>query len=214
MVPQDLDQQVLSSMTEAYQSEKSAPADRQTAGPFDSSEVDFRAPFLDLGSILLPTKEGMQVRLEVEEPSQRVVAVTLEYDDSSLQLQAFAAPKSEGLWHAIRQQLADSVQAQGGTVEARVGSLGPELLAKLPITNESGTQVGTRFSRFVGVDGPKWFLRGVIGGAAITDPMAAAEIDDLFRSVTIRRDAAPLPPGDLLPLSVPGGTVTPPKNLD
>ena len=200
-------------MTEAYQSEKSAPADRQSAGPFDFSEVDFNGQFLDLGSILLPTKEGMQVRLEVEEPSQRVVAVTIEYDDSSLQLQAFAAPKSEGLWHSIRQQLADSVQAQGGTVESRVGSLGPELLAKLAIANESGTQVGTRFSRFVGVDGPKWFLRGVIGGAAITDPMAAAEIDDLFRSVTIKRDAAPLPPGDLLPLSVPGGTVAPPKPL-
>ena len=200
-------------MTEAYQSEKSAPADRQSAGPFDFSEVDFKGQFLDLGSILLPTKDGMQVRLEVEEPSQRVVAVTIEYDDSSLQLQAFAAPKSEGLWHAIRQQLADSVQAQGGTVEARVGSLGPELLAKLPVANESGTQVGTRFSRFVGVDGPKWFLRGVIGGAAITDPMAAAEIDDLFRSVTIKRDAAPLPPGDLLPLNVPGGTVAPPKTL-
>ena len=200
-------------MTEAYQSEKSAPADRQSAGPFDFSEFDFKGQFLDLGSILLPTKDGMQVRLEVEEPSQRVVAVTIEYDDSSLQLQAFAAPKSEGLWHAIRQQLADSVQAQGGTVEARVGSLGPELLAKLPIANESGAQVGTRFSRFVGVDGPKWFLRGVIGGAAITDPMAAAEIDDLFRSVAIKRDATPLPPGDLLPLSVPGGTVAPPKTI-
>jgi hypothetical protein len=198
-------------MIEAYQSEKSAPADRQSAGPFDFAEVQFAGSFLDLGSILIPTRDGLQVRLEVEEPSQRVIAVTLDFDDSTLQLQAFAAPKSEGLWHSIRQQLAESVQVQGGTVEGRVGSLGPELLAKLPIANESGSQVGTRFTRFVGVDGPKWFLRGVIGGAAITDPMAAAEIDDLFRSVTIRRDSAPLPPGDLLPLQVPGGTVAPPK---
>jgi hypothetical protein len=200
-------------MIDAYQSEKSAPADRRSAGPFDSSEVQFNGPHLDLGSILFPTKDGLQVRLEVEEPSQRVVAVTLEFDDSSLQIQAFAAPKTEGLWHAIRQQLSDSVLAQGGTVEARVGSLGPELLAKLPISNETGVQVGTRFSRFVGVDGPKWFVRGVIGGAAITDPIAAAEIDDLFRSVTIHRDSTPLPPGDLLPLNVPGGTVTPPKAM-
>lgn len=200
-------------MIEAYQSEKSAPADRQSAGPFDFSEVQFSGSFLDLGSILIPTKDGLQVRLEVEEPSQRVIAVTLDYDDSTLQLQAFAAPKSEGLWHNIRQQISDSVQAQGGTVESRVGSLGPELLAKLPISNESGNQVGTRFTRFVGVDGPKWFLRGVIGGAAITDPIAAAEIDDLFRSVTIRRNSAPLPPGDLLPLQVPGGTVAPPRAI-
>jgi hypothetical protein len=198
-------------MIESYQSEKSAPTDRPSAGPFDSAEVQFNGAFLDLGSILFPTKDGLQVRLEVEEPSQRVVAVTLEFDDSALQLQAFAAPKTEGLWHSIRQQLTDSVQAQGGTVENRVGSLGPEILAKLPIANESGSQVGTRFSRFVGVDGPKWFLRGVISGAAITDPKAAAEIDDLFRSVTVHRDATPLPPGDLLPLHVPGGTIAPPK---
>jgi hypothetical protein len=200
-------------MIESYQGEKSAPADRSTAGPFDSSEVQFNVPHLDLGAIRFPTKEGLQVRLEVEEPSQRVVAVTLEFDDSSLQLQAFSAPKSEGLWHSIRQQLVDSIQSQGGTAESRVGSLGPEILAKLPITNEQGQQIGTRFSRFVGVDGPKWFLRGVIAGAAITDPKAAAEIDDLYRSVTVNRDATPLPPGDLLPLSVPGGTIAPPKAI-
>jgi hypothetical protein len=166
-----------------------------------------------LGSILLPTRDGLQVRLEVEEPSQRVVAVTLEYDDSALQLQAFATPKSEGLWHSIRQQLEDSVLAQGGSVENRVGSLGPELLARIPISNDTGTQIGTRFSRFVGVDGPKWFLKGVISGAAITDPKASAELDDLFRSVTIQRDATPLPPGDLLPLTLPGGTIAPPKAI-
>lgn len=198
-------------MLDSY--EKSAPADRASAGPFDSSEVDFNVPYLDLGAIKVPTKDGLQVRLEVEEPSQRIVAVTLEFDDSSLQLQAFSAPKSEGLWHNIRQQLSDSVEAQGGTAEARVGSLGPEILAKLPITDASGTQVGTRFSRFVGVDGPKWFLRGVIAGAAITDPKAAAEIDDLFRSVTVHRDSSPLPPGDLLALQMPGGTIAPPKAI-
>ena len=200
-------------MLDAYQNEKSAPADRESAGPFDSAEQRPTTNFLDFGSILLPTRDGFHVRLEVEEPSQRVVALTVEYDDSALQFQAFAAPKSEGLWHSIRQQLNDSVIAQNGTCESRVGSLGPELLAKIPLLNESGAQVGTRFSRFVGVDGPKWFLRGVISGAAITDPKAAAEIDDIFRSVTIHRDATPLPPGDLLPLTVPGGTVAPPKGL-
>lgn len=200
-------------MQDLYQNEKSAPLDRVSAGPFDSSEVDFTGSYLNLGAIRVPTREGLQVRLEVEEPSQRVVAVTLEFDDSSLQLQAFAAPKTEGLWHLIRQQLEESVISQGGVVESRVGSLGPELLVKLPISNESGTQIGTRYSRFVGVDGPKWFLRGVISGAAITDPKASAELDDLFRSVTIHRDATPLPPGDLLPLSLPGGMIAPPKGI-
>jgi len=200
-------------MTGAYQNEKSAPTDRISAGPFDSSEKDYSSNFLDLGSIHLPTREGMQVRLELEEPSQRILAVTIEFDESTLQLQAFAAPKSEGLWHGIRQQITDSVTHQGGSVENRVGSLGPELLVKIPLANESGVVVGTRFARFIGVDGPKWFLRGQVAGAAITDPKAAADIDDLFRSVVIHRDGTPLPPGDLLPLSVPGGTIAPPKGF-
>ena len=198
-------------MVDSYQNEKSAPTDRLSAGPFDSAEVSIGDGLLDFGAIILPQKDGLQIRLEVEEPSQRVIAVTLDYDDSTLQLQAFAAPKNEGLWHGIRQQIADSVIAQGGSAENRVGSLGPEILAKLPITNSDGIQVGTRFSRFVGVDGPKWFLRGMIAGAAITDPMAAADVDDLLRSVIVHRDSTPLPPGDLLPLNLPGGTVAPPK---
>jgi hypothetical protein len=75
-------------MQDLYKNEKSAPLDRESAGPFDFSEVTFTGAFVNLGAILVPTKDGLQVRLEVEEPSQRVVAVTLEFDDSSLQLQA------------------------------------------------------------------------------------------------------------------------------
>jgi hypothetical protein len=168
-------------------------------------------PYIDFGSLRIPSRENLQMRLEVEESTQRIVAVSMDYEGSSLQLQAFAAPKNEGIWHEIRGQMRQSIIGQGGEIEERIGSFGPELLAKIPLNDESGKKTGHRLARFIGVDGPKWFLRGVIGGAAITDPMAAAEIDDLFRSVTIRRDTAPLPPGDLLPLQVPGGTVAPPK---
>jgi len=53
------------------------------------------------------------------------------------------------------------------------------------------------------VDGPRWFLRGVISGAAATDPEAAAQIEELFRSVVVVRGSAPMPPRDLIPLRVP-----------
>lgn len=197
----------------AYASDKSAPADRRTAGPFDVLEVQDVRPYVDFGSVRVATRENLQMRLEVEEATQRIVAVSMDLNGSSLQLQAFAAPKNEGIWHEIRSQMRQSIAAQGGETEERVGSLGPELVAKIPLNDESGNRTGHRLARFIGVDGPKWFLRGVIGGAALNDARAAADVDDLFRSVVVVRGEVPLPPKDLLPLTIPGGTVAPPRTI-
>ena len=200
-------------MADAYASDKSAPADRNTAGPLDISEIQGVRPYIDFGSLRVPSRDELQMRLEVEESSQRIVAVSMDYQGSSLQLQAFAAPKNEGIWHEIRSQMRQSIVAQGGEIEERVGSFGPELLAKIPLSDESGNRTGHRLARFIGVDGPKWFLRGVIGGAALNDARAAADIDDLFRSVVVVREDIPLPPKDLLTLTIPGGTVAPPRAI-
>lgn len=198
---------------DAYASDKSAPADRRTAGPLDISEVQGVRPYIDFGSLRVPSRDNLQMRLEVEEATQRIVAVSMDYEGSSLQLQAFAAPKTEGVWHEIRGQMRQSIAAQGGETEERVGSFGPELIAKMPLVDEAGKKTGHRLARFIGVDGPKWFLRGVIGGAALNDARAGANMDDLFRSVVVVRDDAPLPPKDLLTLTIPGGTVAPPRSL-
>jgi hypothetical protein len=200
-------------MADAYASDKSAPADRSTAGPLDISEIQGVRPYIDFGSLRVPSRDELQMRLEVEESSQRIVAVSMDYQGSSLQLQAFAAPKNEGIWHEIRSQMRQSIVTQGGEIEERVGSFGPELLAKIPLNDESGNRTGHRLARFIGVDGPKWFLRGVIGGAALNDARAAADIDDLFRSVVVVREDIPLPPKDLLTLTIPGGTVAPPRAI-
>lgn len=200
-------------MSIVYSSDKSAPSDRRTAGPLDVSEVQGVRPYVDFGSLRIPSRENLAMRLEVEESSQRIVAVSMDFAGSSLQLQAFAAPKTEGVWHEVRSQMVESLSAQGGETQERVGSLGPELIAKIPLNDESGKQAGHKLARFVGVDGPKWFLRGVIGGAALNDARAAADIDDLFRSVIVVRGDTPLPPKDLLPLTIPGGTVAPPRSI-
>lgn len=196
-----------------YSSDKSAPADRRTAGPLDVTEVQGVKPYVDFGSLRIPSRENLAMRLEVEESSQRIVAVSMDFAGSSLQLQAFAAPKNEGVWHEIRTQMRESLAAQGGETQERIGSLGPELIAKIPLSDESGKQAGHRLAKFIGVDGPKWFLRGVVGGAALNDARAAADIDDLFRSVVVVRSDVPLPPKDLLPLTIPGGTVAPPRAI-
>jgi hypothetical protein len=181
--------------------QESAPLNRAVDGPFDDSEANPVRPYIDLGGIKILPREGLNLRLEVEEQSKRIVAVGLDYADSSLQVQPFAAPRSGGLWDETRVQLRDQVKAQGGRVEEREGSLGKELLAEVPAAANEGT--GLRLARFIGIDGPRWFLRGVIGGAAASDPDAAAKVEDLFRSIVVVRGGSPMPPRDLIPLKMP-----------
>ncbi|TQL47926.1 uncharacterized protein DUF3710 [Homoserinimonas aerilata] len=181
---------------------KSAPADRAENGPLDEAEANPVRPYVDLGGIKILPREGLQLRLEVEEGSKRVVAVGLDYAGSTLQVQPFAAPRSSGLWHEIRQQISEQIAKQGGTTKLTTGPFGPELLAEIP-ANAAG-QAGTRrLARFIGVDGPRWFLRGVIAGQGVVDAEAAAKIEELFRSVVVVRGSTPMPPRDLIPLNVP-----------
>jgi hypothetical protein len=175
---------------------------RSVTGPFDVSEISSRDGYVDLGALLIAPRDGLQLRLEVEEATQRVVAVTMDLDGSSLQLQAFAAPRSEGLWDEIREQIGQSVGSQGGQVEEIQGGFGTELVAKLPSGLSDGSQ-GYRVARFIGVDGPRWFLRGVFGGEAALNRDAAAGLEELFRRIVVIRGDNPMPPRDLLQLRLP-----------
>jgi hypothetical protein len=179
---------------------KSAPADRAENGPLDEGEAGAVRPYVDLGGVKILPRQDLQVRLEIEEGGKRVVAVSFDYQGSSLQVQPFAAPRNSGLWHEIREQIANQIAQQGGSTTAVDGPFGPELRAELPAAAGAS---GPRIARFVGVDGPRWFLRGVISGRAASDPTAAGPIEDLFRSIVVVRGSSPMPPRDLIPLHVP-----------
>jgi len=180
---------------------KSAPADRETNGPLDESEANAVRPYVDLGGVKILPRPELHLRLEVEEGSKRVVAVGLDYAGSTLQIQPFAAPRSSGLWHEIRAQIIDQISKQGGSTRVIDGPFGPEVQAEIPVAGDTaGT---TRLARFIGVDGPRWFLRGVIAGEGAVKPDAAAQVEDLFRSIVVVRGTTPMPPRDLIPLHMP-----------
>ncbi|MEO6115491.1 MAG: DUF3710 domain-containing protein [Pseudolysinimonas sp.] len=181
---------------------KSAPADREVNGPLDDAEANHVRPYVDLGGVKVLPRPELGLRLEVEEGSKRVVAVALDYAGSTLQVQPFAAPRNSGLWHEIRAQIVEQIARQGGTTSTVAGPLGPEIRAEIPAPAGS-EPAGTRIARFIGVDGPRWFLRGVISGQALVDPEAAARVEELFRSIVVVRGNVPMPPRDLIPLQVP-----------
>jgi hypothetical protein len=60
-----------------------------------------------------------------------------------------------------------------------------------------------RPARFLGVDGPRWFLRAMITGPAAADPEAAAVLEDVFRDIIVVRGHEPMPVREQLPLALP-----------
>lgn len=171
-------------------------------GPFDVSEVDADDARLDLGSIQLVPVGGMQLRLELDESQETVVGAHALIGDSGVQLQAFAAPRTTGLWAEIREEIAQSIVAQGGTADIVQGPLGRELIARMPSRGADGRTVFQPV-RFLGVDGPRWFLRGVISGTAAVEESAAEPLVEIMRSVVVVRGEEAMPPREVLPMQLP-----------
>lgn len=180
---------------------KLAPIDRELKGPFDSSEVGLLAPHLDFGSLRISPREGLQIRAEVDDNSKRIVALTLELENHKLQLQAFSAPTKDGMWEEVMQQTITAIQAQNGTVELLEGQLGKELRVTAPVSMHG--QISFKETRVVGVDGPRWFLRGIFSGEELYSTSRYLTLVELFRATVVHRGDYPVPPGELLPITLP-----------
>ncbi|WP_192796769.1 DUF3710 domain-containing protein [Serinicoccus kebangsaanensis] len=177
---------------------------RAEDGPYDVTEwpeVDGR---IDLGAIRIPSVKGMQLRLDVEQSSGRVIGATLGFGASQAQVQVFAAPRSEGIWDELRAEIARGLVDAGGAAETVEGRMGKELRARMPGRAPDG-RVAYQPARFVGVDGPRWFLRVVVGGPAASDDNQARGILAFVRRIVIDRGDEPRPPREVLTLTPPRG---------
>jgi hypothetical protein len=181
-----------------------APSPSRENGPWDLTEVDDASAGgrVDLGGMWLPGRPGLEVRVEADQATAQVVAVTLVLGDSALQLQPFAAPKTEDIWDEVRGEIRAGITKQGGTADEVEGPLGMELRTKVPVRAADGTS-GVQPARFVGVGGPRWFLRGVLTGRAATEDGAEADLVELFRDVVVVRGLDPMAPRDPIPLRLP-----------
>jgi len=193
-----------------------AELDRQEwrdLGPYDLDEVDVDAldaeiednSRIDLGSIVLSAIDGMELRLQLDEASQQIVSAMMIRGDSALEVGAFAAPRSGGLWAEIREELVQAAHEAGGSADLVPGPFGTELRRLLPVRAPDGQQ-GYQPSRMWVAEGPRWMMRGIVyGQAALEDGIESpvAEILEAFRQIVVRRGDEAMAPGDLLPLSLP-----------
>ena len=173
-----------------------------TTGPWDAHDVpdDDNVERIDFTGMQVPAVQDMEVRLDFVEG--QVASITLVIGQDALQLGAYAAPKSTGIWDEVRTEIAQSLQQQGGSSEEADGPFGRELRARIPV-EAPGQQRATQPARFIGVDGPRWFLRGLVTGPAATDPRRARRLEDAFRKVVVVRGTDAMAPRDQIPLRVP-----------
>ena len=169
-------------------------------GPYDvESAPDDGFARIDLGGLRVPAPTDGELRLEVNEGGV-VTGATFVLGRNTLQVSAFAAPRREGIWQEVREEMLEGIATAGGSAEIADGPLGPELRAKVP---EAPGKKGLQPARFVGVDGPRWFLRGMFTGPAATDPAAAVVLEAIFRGVVVVRGTEAMAPRDQLPLTLP-----------
>jgi hypothetical protein len=175
----------------------------RAGGPFDVSERPETVGMVDFGSIRLPLDRSAKISVEVSRETGRPVAVVVSKDGSRLQLMALAAPKRGGIWQEVMRQQQGAITREGGVAKEADGRFGPELVAQVPTTTAQGRQ-GKQNLRFIGADGPRWLLRGVLGGkAAAAGSEAAVALEGLFSQVVVVRGSEAMPPREFLPLRLP-----------
>jgi hypothetical protein len=162
-------------------------------GPYDAdAPPDDRLARLDLGSLRMPVPEGAQLQIEVDS-SGPVRAVHLTTELGQITLNAFAAPRSGGLWREVVPELVTKLRADGAHVGQAAGEWGEEV--------EAVTEHGVL--RFLAVDGPRWMLRGVAAGPADGADARTELLRDVVRQTVVVRGGEPLPVRSPLPLQLP-----------
>ncbi|OZG48606.1 DUF3710 domain-containing protein [Bombiscardovia coagulans] len=164
-------------------------------GPWDVHDenvVDYD-DYLDIGALYLPFKQGIELRIKVNKDSDEILGATITYGDSSLEVEAFAAPKTMGLWDMIRQDLKEA-NAQATEKE---GVFGAELTLPVSVKDK------VLKTRIVGIDGPRWMLRGIFSGPAANQGEEKTVLDEYFSDIVVDRGEEPLAPRDLIPMHTP-----------
>lgn len=173
-----------------------------TSGPYDIADrPDDDVARVDLGGLLVPAVPGFELRLDLAE-DQQVISLTIAGPSGHMQVGLFAAPRSQGIWDEIRPEIAESARSQGGAVKVREdGPFGTELAGTLKVDGRSSPV------RFIGIDGPRWFLRAMLVGAVANDAAKSEVLEAALRDIVVVRGSDPLPVREPVPLRLPVDTL-------
>ncbi len=179
--------------------------DPRSRGPWDESEVDVpEENRLHLGGLVVTGREGLEVRLQVDEASGQVAAVLLVAEDGAVELRPFAAPRHEDLWDDVRRQIAAETARRGGTATEVEGPYGPALSVLMTGRTPDGKAV-TQPSLVLGISGPRWLLRATLLGRPAVQYADDGLLESAVRDVVVVRGSTPMLPGEAIGLTMPAG---------
>jgi hypothetical protein len=187
--------------TRLRDTQEATPAMARSAGPWDGAGEYPELPRIDFGSLLVPVRDGYDIQVLVSE--EEGISIAVVRGDSGLQLQPFAAPRSSGLWHDVLPEIAQEVANVGGQSAQQNGPFGTELLARVVPQGTASPPVPPQPMRFIGVDGPRWFLRGLISGPAAIDDEQTQQFRDILADVVVVRGEQAQPPRQPLQIQLP-----------
>ncbi|MGH3358310.1 MAG: DUF3710 domain-containing protein [Nocardioidaceae bacterium] len=178
-------------------------------GPWDVSEIQIPSDdgsYVDLGGMIVKGRVGFDVQIPADPKSGKPAAVVLVNEEAALELRAFAAKRSGGLWEDVRSDIAGEATRLNGECDVLDGRHGPELRLRVPTKTPEGADA-VQPSRIVGVEGPRWFLRGTFYGKAAVEPDDEGLLESAFRDVVVRRGEGPMAPREAIPIEVPDNAV-------
>jgi hypothetical protein len=182
---------------------EAGPTPAAEPGPYDAEDLgDDGVPRVDLGSMLVPPVPGSELRIQVDEKTQKVQSVVLAGADGALELRAFSAPRNGDLWSEVRPQLAADMARRGGTATEREGRFGTELVCQLTVQTADG-RTGQQPSRIVGINGSRWMVRATFLGKPAVEPETAEVWEEALTRLAVRRGDQAMPVGDPLPVVLP-----------
>lgn len=172
-----------------------------TQGPWDYDDEgidpDDDDRYISFGSMFLPLVEGLTIRAKRSQDPQSpspLESITVQLGDGAIEIVPFAAPKTLGLWDDMSDELLDANKS----AKVQEGRFGDEVM--LPVAVKGKTMM----TRIVGVDGPRWLLRGIFtGDAADGESDNKKDLEDYFAQIIVRRGDAPLAPRDIIPILPP-----------
>jgi hypothetical protein len=187
------------------------PPDVRANGPWDISEKtpDGDPSYIDLGPLLVRAQDEFSIQLPAEGEEGQIASAVLVAEDAALELRAFAAARSGGLWDEVRDDLILEVARLNGTSEQVDGPFGPELHVRVPVELPGGEE-GFQPSRIVGVEGPRWLLRGTFLGEVGLNPTDDDVLMQAFRDVIVVRGNEARIAREALMLTLPENAVATP----
>ena len=178
-----------------------APQPAPDQGPHDVDDVSSLEGYLDFGSLLVPVTD-VDLRLNVDEATGRVMSLAWLTEEAGLEVSVFAAPRTPGIWDELRPELVADATQRGGTVDEATGPYGTEVVCSLPVQLPDGTGA-LQATRIFAAEGPRWLLRGALMGRPVAEPDTAAPWYALFGALVVRRGSGAMPVGEALELRLP-----------